>query len=247
MLINEGFGVNSAGPLAISGRSKPIFSAILCLARAISSLYCWNRPTDRSVRGDVLFSALSCIRTATALAAVAIVVAGCAAANNATSAQASAQDEQPYKTMYGMTSDGPDHRPLHRDFWFAPTSARTCNERCLGPARSARRFTTGHAGSAGHGGCTPEPDRDHDKPAGPDHRGQPGAATRLRPAGCSPTGAGRTATRASCTSARSRRSRRIRHHRQRADHRSLHRDLRTPTQQRPITSSRLVSGFDILI
>jgi hypothetical protein len=106
MLINEGFGVNSAGPLAISGRSKPIFSAILCLARAISSLYCWT--TDRrSVRGDVLFSALSCIRTATALAAVAIVVAGCAAANNATSAQASTQDEQPYKTMYGMTSDGP--------------------------------------------------------------------------------------------------------------------------------------------
>lgn len=54
-----------------------------------------------------MFSALSCIRTATALAAVAIVVAGCAAANNATLAQASAQDEQPYKTMYGMTSDGP--------------------------------------------------------------------------------------------------------------------------------------------
>jgi Flp pilus assembly protein TadD len=53
-----------------------------------------------------LINVLPCIRTATALAAVAIVVAGCAAANNATSAQASAQGEQPYKTMYGMTSEG---------------------------------------------------------------------------------------------------------------------------------------------
>jgi hypothetical protein len=41
----------------------------------------------------------------TALAAVAMAVAGCAAANNATSSQA--QGEQPYKTMYGMSSDGP--------------------------------------------------------------------------------------------------------------------------------------------
>ena len=49
---------------------------------------------------------LSCIRTAAALAAVAIAVAGCAAANNATSAQAPSSGEQPYKTMYGMTSDG---------------------------------------------------------------------------------------------------------------------------------------------
>jgi hypothetical protein len=51
--------------------------------------------------------ALSWIRTGAALAAVGIVVAGCAAANNATSAQAPAQGEQPYKTMYGMTSEGP--------------------------------------------------------------------------------------------------------------------------------------------
>jgi hypothetical protein len=51
-------------------------------------------------------SALSCIRTVTALAAVAIVVAGCAAANNATSAQASGQGDQPYRTMYGISSEG---------------------------------------------------------------------------------------------------------------------------------------------
>jgi hypothetical protein len=54
--------------------------------------------------GNVLNRALPCIRTATALAAVAIVVAGCAAANNATSAQASGQGE---RTMYGLSSDGP--------------------------------------------------------------------------------------------------------------------------------------------
>ena len=53
-----------------------------------------------------MINALPCIRTATALAAVAIVVAGCAAANNATSAQASGQGEQPYRTMYGISSEG---------------------------------------------------------------------------------------------------------------------------------------------
>ena len=42
-----------------------------------------------------------------ALAAVAIVVAGCAAANNATSSQGADQSEQPYKTGYGFSSNGP--------------------------------------------------------------------------------------------------------------------------------------------
>ena len=50
---------------------------------------------------------LSCIRATTALAAVAIIVAGCAAANNATSSQGASQGEQPYKTSYGFSSDGP--------------------------------------------------------------------------------------------------------------------------------------------
>ena len=60
--------------------------------------------------GNILNRALSYIQTATALAAVAIAVAGCAAANNATSAQASdqasSQGEQPYKTAYGLSSEG---------------------------------------------------------------------------------------------------------------------------------------------
>jgi hypothetical protein len=53
-----------------------------------------------------LSRALSWTRAAFALAAIAVIAAGCAAANNATSAQASSQGEQPYKTMYGITSEG---------------------------------------------------------------------------------------------------------------------------------------------
>ena len=41
-------------------------------------------------------------RAAIALAAVAIIVSGCAGANNATSSQG----EQPYKTAYGLSSEG---------------------------------------------------------------------------------------------------------------------------------------------
>jgi outer membrane biosynthesis protein TonB len=80
---------------------------MLCLADAICPLYCLeNRPTPIG-QGDVLNRALSCIQAVVALAAVAVIASGCAAANNATSAQASGQGERPYKTMYGMTSEGP--------------------------------------------------------------------------------------------------------------------------------------------
>jgi hypothetical protein len=65
--------------------------------------------------------ALSCIRIGTALVAVAIAVAGCAAANNATSAQASTQGEQPYKTMYGLSSEGTT-TDLYTEF-FGPRQA----------------------------------------------------------------------------------------------------------------------------
>jgi hypothetical protein len=62
--------------------------------------------------------ALSRIRIATALAVVAIAAAGCTAANNATSSQASNQGGQPYKTMYGLTSEGPT-TDLYTEF-FGP-------------------------------------------------------------------------------------------------------------------------------
>src|SRR5579863_3871403 len=90
------------GPMGLRRRPEP-----LPCRRHILALLLDIRPARPSVRGNSLNRALSWIRTGAALAAVGIVVAGCAAANNATSAQASAQGEQSYKTMYGMSSDGP--------------------------------------------------------------------------------------------------------------------------------------------
>jgi hypothetical protein len=53
-----------------------------------------------------LICALPCIRVAIALTAIAVAACGCAGGNNPASSQASAQGEQPYKTMYGITSEG---------------------------------------------------------------------------------------------------------------------------------------------
>jgi hypothetical protein len=106
MLIHEGFGVNAPDPSpfqAYRGHPRAAFFALPAPYPAFIA----EPSTGLSVMGNILNHALSCIRTATALAVVAIAVAGCAAANNATSAQASAQGEQPYKTMYGVASDGP--------------------------------------------------------------------------------------------------------------------------------------------
>jgi hypothetical protein len=63
---------------------------------------------------------LPCIRIAIALSAVAVVAAGCAVGNNVASTQASStQGEQPYKTMYGVTSEGPT-TDLYTEF-FGPS------------------------------------------------------------------------------------------------------------------------------
>jgi hypothetical protein len=62
--------------------------------------------SESELWGNILNRALPCIRVAAALAAVAIVAAGCAAANNTASSQASGQGEQPYKTAYGLSSAG---------------------------------------------------------------------------------------------------------------------------------------------
>ena len=105
------------------GSLYPATSRALPCSRHILALL-----LERSIRGNSLNRALSCIRTGAALAAVAIAVAGCAAANNATSAQASAQGEQPYKTMYGMNSDGPT-TDLYTEFFGErqPKSAPATN------------------------------------------------------------------------------------------------------------------------
>jgi hypothetical protein len=81
-----------------------------------------------------LSRALSCIRVTIALAAVAVIAAGCAGANNATSAQASNQGEQPYKTMYGITSEGTT-TDLYTE-WFGPSQ----------PAPSATTVATAQPG-----------------------------------------------------------------------------------------------------
>jgi hypothetical protein len=100
-----------AGPLAISRAwpEMPFRRYALPCERHIAALLL-GKSAERSIRGNVLSRALSCIRAATVLAAIAVAAAGCAAANNATSAQASSQGsnqgEQPYKTMYGITSEG---------------------------------------------------------------------------------------------------------------------------------------------
>ena len=142
-----------------------------------------------------------------------------------------------------------DHRPLHRTVWSTPTAARACNGCCFSAAGSAGHDPAHHSGSAGpaisgrhasgSGGS-----RDSTEPAvsSPDHDSQSDAATRLCPACARParTGAGRPATGAACASARAGRTNRLRHHRQRADHRSLHHDLRLQAQRRPVAASRAI-------
>jgi hypothetical protein len=85
-------------PTAIPGPPLP---HRLCLAGAISRLYCLG--STGYLVGGVLSIPLLDFRTATAFAAVAVAIAGCAATNNVTTSQG----EQPYKTGYGLTSDGP--------------------------------------------------------------------------------------------------------------------------------------------
>jgi hypothetical protein len=63
--------------------------------------------TGWSVRGIVLISLSLYARATLALATVAIVVAGCADSRVASNSATPGQAEQPYKTGYGFSSDGP--------------------------------------------------------------------------------------------------------------------------------------------
>ena len=98
--------MNCAGPLAIFRPVGGVFQRY-CLpcGRHIGALLLDVR-LARLVRGNVLICALPCIRVAIALTAIAVAACGCAGGNNPASSQASAQGEQPYKTMYGITSEG---------------------------------------------------------------------------------------------------------------------------------------------
>jgi hypothetical protein len=97
----EGFGVTRRTPRHFGPVEGALQRYCLPCRRHVPALLLNHRS-----RGNVLHSASSCIRVATTLAAVAVIAAGCAAANNATSSQASAQGEQPYKTAYGISSEG---------------------------------------------------------------------------------------------------------------------------------------------
>jgi hypothetical protein len=87
-----------------------------------------------------LSRALSCTRAVIALAAIAVIAAGCAAANNATSAQASSQGEQPYKTMYGITSEGTT-TDLYTEL-FGPSQPAPAPATAVASAQPAQPVTT---------------------------------------------------------------------------------------------------------
>ena len=87
------------------------------------------------VGGSVLSRLLSCIQATTALAAVAIVVAGCAAANNTTTSQG----EQPYRTAYGISSDG-FTTDLYTEF-FGPRKPAAAPETATAAAQPAQPVT----------------------------------------------------------------------------------------------------------
>jgi hypothetical protein len=92
---------------------------------------------------------LSCSQATTALAAVAIVVAGCAGANNSTSSQG----EPAYKTMYGITSEGTT-TDLYTEFFgprkpaAAPETA-TAAAQPVTPPTAAQPVTSLTAGQQG--------------------------------------------------------------------------------------------------
>jgi hypothetical protein len=86
-----------------------------------------------------LTGTLPCIRIVAALAAVAIVAAGCSAANNAVSSQASSQGEQPYKTMYGISSEGTT-TDLYTEF-FGPRQPAPAPAAAVASAQPAQPAT----------------------------------------------------------------------------------------------------------
>jgi hypothetical protein len=101
--------------------------------------------------GIVLNRSLRCIRITVGLAALAIMVAGCAdsrmAANNATSnsaAGAQAPSEAPYHTAYGITSDGPTTDLYTELFGSSPPD----HGNATAPATAAPTAQQGQPGTA---------------------------------------------------------------------------------------------------
>ena len=222
-----------AGPLAISRAWREVrFRRYACLASAISPLYCLgNRPNIGIGQGERLEPRIvlhpGCHSTRRHRGRRCRMRRGkqrdlrASIQPRVEPGRAAVQDHVRHHQR------GHDHRPLHRIFRLAPAAACSHDSRRDGPTGSAGGCATGRAGP---------PECSRAGPIGPDHRGWPHAAATGAPARTGSVGAGRTTTRATRAAAGSGRSDRLRHSLRRAYHRSLHRDLRTPAEQRPITT-----------
>jgi hypothetical protein len=90
-------------------------------------------------QGNILSRLSSCSQATTALAAVAIILGGCAGANNTTSSQG----EQPYKTMYGITSEGTT-TSLYTEF-FGSTNPPAAPQTATAAGQAVQPVTTSNA------------------------------------------------------------------------------------------------------
>ena len=127
---HEGFGPTGRAPRHFAARSRPPGHPAL---RAPYPAFIAGRSAGSIGQGvHVLSRLLSCIRSTAALAAVAIAVAGCAAANNATSNQG----EQPYQTGYGFSSAGTTTSLYEEFFGPSKSAAATTATAAAAPVQS---------------------------------------------------------------------------------------------------------------
>ena len=224
MLINEGFGVNSAGPLATfvtAGHPlPPCRGHIAALLLDGPGLGQGERLEPRIVYRPDRHGVGRCRNGRRRMHR-------CEQRDICASAgRAAVQDHvRPHQR-------GAEHRSLHGIFRPASAARRPGNCRCFSPAGSADRRAARRAGSTECGTNKPGTsgtDRGIGEPTQPasGHHGQPRPTTARRSASA---GAGRAAAGASAASARAGRSHRLRYPLQRADHRSLHRAVWPPRQ-----------------
>jgi hypothetical protein len=128
-----------AGPLAIL-RIVPLFRDRPFALRPPYPASNGRKPI-LGYRGIVLSRLLSCSQATIALAAVAILVAGCAGANNTTLSQG----EPAYKTMYGITSEGTT-TDLYTEF-FGPRKPAAAPETATAAAQPATAPTASQQGT----------------------------------------------------------------------------------------------------
>ena len=144
--MNEGFGATRRTPRHFAGRSGVTVPPIALRAPYPASN---GRKPSLGYRGIVLSRLLSCSQATIALTAVAIVVTGCAGANNTTSSQG----EQAYKTMYGITSEGTT-TDLFTEF-FGPRKPAAAPETATAAAQPVTSPTANEQGATAAGATQP--------------------------------------------------------------------------------------------